>query len=216
VIWTRAFEKLCCIQRRLRQCRGEVKLRECTPLLPASRRKNLGTAKKEIKEHHAAVRDNLSLALLEVDLLFPDVADILFASNRPEVIEPCAGFRFRNFALAPARAAGACERRGATRGSVEDHTVTHSCADPSVKDPAVGEGFLNPALLQAGAPLCGERPFSEELSPANCSGRPAAMATGTVSPARAHKSRGGRTRRAAKAKKVAEDIAAKKAVEDAA
>ena len=86
-------------------------------------------------------------------------------------------FRFGDVALAPACAAGAREElRGATRGSIRDHTATDSCADPPAKDPAVGEGFSNPALLQTGAPLCGERPLSEAVSPTT--------ATATESPAR--------------------------------
>jgi len=183
VLWTRAFDQLFRVQRRLRECRDEAHVRTQTAFLPAQRRRNLEKARKNIEDHCAPVRQYITTVLLEVDKLDPWLAAHLFARSRPEVLESVCG----NFAAAPAREAGArSELRGATQGSIGDQTATHNCVDPSEKETADGEGFLKtPALLQAGAPLCGEHSLSEAVSHAPAPAK-------TESPPRARKGRNAR------------------------
>jgi len=117
-------------------------------------------------------------------------------------------FRFGDVALAPACAAGAREElRGATRGSIRDHTATDSCADPPAKDPAVEEGSLKPPRFFWQVRRCVvDAPFSEAVSP---------TATDTESPARVREGRAKKAVEAAAAKKAVEDAAVKRAVEAA-
>jgi len=159
VLYTNVFVDLSRSQKDLRSCLSEVESRGHTLLLGRSARDVLHQARRAIQHEYDKVREYVTSALAEVNLIDPEMAADLLSRHRADVNE------FRRVTKDVPTAT--LEPQGPTQGGITVQNAADNRVEPLRKDPVNEDFALHTPDLQAGAKPSGRHTSMEEaVSPA--------------------------------------------------